>query len=565
MSNLVEDILDNIDIVDVVGRYVDLKKSGANFTGLCPFHNEKTPSFVVSPDKQMFKCFGCGQGGNAIKFVMEIEKADFLDSAKILCDMLNLDINNYLYKNGNDNKNDNGINQKEKIKLINKKALNFFKTSFENNIDIKKYVINDRKLEQKIIDDFDIGFAPNNYYDLINYLKDKGFDSQDIIDSSLAKKSQTGEIYSFFRNRMMFSIYDHMGNLVAFAGRVVDNNDSPKYLNVSETKAYDKSKVLYGLNIAKQNIKFHNKIIVVEGYMDVIALYRAGFAIGVAPCGTALTSYQIKLLKRITDNVVFSFDSDDAGIQATYRGLKISWSMDVFPKILIIPDKYKDIDEYINSNDEINFDEIDGFTYILNKLTLGVDLKSPVERRQLNEKVFDLLSNVNDFSILTYYLEIYSNLLGINYDILFSQFKTYLKTKRTYTKSNLDQKKLNYEDKYVVGALFYQDFIKKNTDNSEKLNKYVDLFVNMNYILNDYFISLLIDNKIDGEEKEKILEYQMRWERQFDQVKTEKKDAILINFFKNQIHKLSKKILKSGNLNDKEKQDFVKKISSLEK
>ncbi len=242
MSNLTEDILAGVDIVDVVSRYVQIKKSGANFMGLCPFHNEKTPSFTVSADKQIFKCFGCGAWGNAITFLIDVEKIEFWDAIKILAKDANIDINKYITKN---KISDKQINEKEKIKSINTHAKNFFKKQLQSNQKVKEYAFEQRQLTEDVLEKFEIWYAPGNFYELVNFLKNKWYSSNDIIKSSLAKKTSTGEDYSFFRNRLMFPIYDHIWNLVAFAGRVLDPNDNPKYLNISETPVYDKSKVLY--------------------------------------------------------------------------------------------------------------------------------------------------------------------------------------------------------------------------------------------------------------------------------------------------------------------------------
>lgn len=272
MSKITEDILSNIDMVDLVNRYVPLKRAGANFTACCPFHNEKTPSFMVSPSKQIFKCFGCGKGGNVLTFMQEIERIDFWDAVKELAKIGNIDMTKYDFDH---KKHDERQDEKEKIKRIHKLTQNFFLEQLEQNPEAKKYLIEERKLDEKTIKEFGIGYAPNSHYATTQQLKSKGFSDQDMIDASLAKKSQTGgDIYGFFKHRITFPIYDTMNNIVGFSARIIDPNDKPKYLNSAEHKAFQKSQILYGLNRAKQEIKEHDALFIVEGQMDVIGLAR---------------------------------------------------------------------------------------------------------------------------------------------------------------------------------------------------------------------------------------------------------------------------------------------------
>jgi DNA primase len=272
LSKLTDDILTNVDIIDVINRYVPLKRAGANFTACCPFHNEKTPSFMVSPSKQIFKCFGCGKGGNVITFVQEIERIDFWDAAKELAKQANIDLTKYQI---DPKKHNDRQDEKEKIKRIHKLTQKFFVEQLEKNSSAKTYLKKERKLDEKTIKEFGIGYAPDSHYALTQELKSKGFSDQDIIEASLAKKSPTsGDVYAFFRNRITFPIYDTMNNIIGFSARIVDPNDKPKYLNSAEHKAFQKSQVLYGLNRVKQEIKEHDAIFIVEGQMDVIGLAR---------------------------------------------------------------------------------------------------------------------------------------------------------------------------------------------------------------------------------------------------------------------------------------------------
>jgi len=264
---------------------------------------------MVSPSKQIFKCFGCGKGGNVITFVQEIERIDFRDTIKQLAKSANIDLTQYQ----NDKYHDQAYtDEKEKIKRIHKLAQKFLIDQLESSDEAKKYLAEQRKLDPETVEKFGIGYAPNSHYALIQELKTKGFSEDDMIQASLAKRGQSWDIYCFFKHRITFPIYDTMQNIIGFSARIIDPNDKPKYLNSSEHKAFEKSKVLYWLNRAKQDIKEYNALIVVEGQMDVIGLSRVGFPIGVATCGTALTMEHIKLIKRYTENMYLMFDNDDA-------------------------------------------------------------------------------------------------------------------------------------------------------------------------------------------------------------------------------------------------------------
>lgn len=227
---------------------------------------------MVSPSKQIFKCFGCGKGGNVITFVQEIERIDFWDAAKELAKQANIDLTKYQI---DPKKHNDRQDEKEKIKRIHKLTQKFFVEQLEKNSSAKTYLKKERKLDEKTIKEFGIGYAPDSHYALTQELKSKGFSDQDIIEASLAKKSPTsGDVYAFFRNRITFPIYDTMNNIIGFSARIVDPNDKPKYLNSAEHKAFQKSQVLYGLNRVKQEIKEHDAIFIVEGQMDVIGLAR---------------------------------------------------------------------------------------------------------------------------------------------------------------------------------------------------------------------------------------------------------------------------------------------------
>lgn len=343
-ENAVQDVLGAADIVDIVGYYVTLKRSGRNFTGLCPFHREKTPSFSVSPDKQIYKCFGCGEGGNAIQFLMKIENIDFKEALELLAERINFDLTPYIV-DGKSRKNElEEKNKKDRLYLLNKDVSDYFYNQLisSNSKNAQEY-IRKRQIDGKTLKEFHIGFGGNEK-GLYDFLKSKGYNEEEILLSGVITKNEGKGIYERFVGRVIFPITDVRDRVIAFGGRVLDNS-LPKYVNSPETIIYSKGKNLYALNVVKKE-KIEN-IIIVEGYMDAIALHKAGIKNVVASLGTALTEMQGRLLRKYTSQVIILYDTDAAGQAATLRGIDILTSLGLDVKILRL-DGTKDPDEYIN-------------------------------------------------------------------------------------------------------------------------------------------------------------------------------------------------------------------------
>ncbi len=265
-------------------------------------------------------------------------------------------------------------------------------------------------------------------------MRSKGFSDADIVDASLAKKNLNGEIYAFFRNRITFPIFDTMSNVIGFSARVLNPEDKPKYLNSAEHKAFEKSKILYGLNFAKTGIREHEKLIIVEGQMDVLGLARLGLPIGIATSGTALTEHHVKILKRYTENIYLMFDNDGAGQQATQRALKLFYQENLFPRIIKLPEGNKDIDDLANTPEGKSvfetclFEAKDGFLAIYDHLRLHSDMSSPVDKQKLINTLFDLILSVNSLTIQEHYKGVLAEKLGFAFEILDAQFKRYKNT-----------------------------------------------------------------------------------------------------------------------------------------
>lgn len=353
-GDLIEEVISQNDVVEVISEYVTLKKSGRNYMGLCPFHREKSPSFCVSMDKQIFKCFGCSEGGNVISFIMKTENLEFWDAVEMLAERANIDTSRYEVNSYYNKMDSTKKDLRETMFKINRDVALFYHDNLvellkEESNPIKEYIIS-RKLDIKTINKFGIGYSTGKE-PLYDYLKNKGYTHDEIMSADIIIPSKSGRVYDRFFDRIMFPIFDIRDRVVAFGGRAfgpkVQDKTIPKYYNSQENDIYHKGKTLYLMNYAKRE-KVDN-IIIVEGYMDAVALQKFGFTNAVASLGTALTENQARLIKKYTDNVVIGYDADEAGQAAILRGLDILASHGLNVKVLKLdrPDA-KDPDEYLN-------------------------------------------------------------------------------------------------------------------------------------------------------------------------------------------------------------------------
>lgn len=339
-ASVIQEITERTDIVDLVSRYVTLKKSGADYVGLCPFHSEKTPSFRVTPSKQMFYCFGCQKGGGPVQFLMQIENLNFPDAVKKLGNECGIQVSAFGAAD------DKAEKRRKQMLSANKEAARYFYSCLAApcGLNARKY-LKDRALTPEIIKKFGIGFAPDSWDALKKYLFSKGFSEQILVDAGLISKTEKGSTYDRFRNRVMFPIFDVTGNVIGFGGRVLDDS-KPKYLNTADTPVFDKSANLYALNLAKNDKSA--QVVVVEGYMDVVTLYQYGIERAVASLGTALTAHQVRLLKRYSKEVVLCYDGDGAGQKATQRAVGLLREAEVRARVVSLADSgAKDPDEFL--------------------------------------------------------------------------------------------------------------------------------------------------------------------------------------------------------------------------
>ena len=372
-ESFLQEVSDRNDIADVVSGYVRLnKKSGANLFGLCPFHSEKTPSFSVAPDKQIYHCFGCGKGGGVFNFIMEIENLTFPESVEFLAKRVGLQV-------PEENRDDPESRRREQLLRLNKDAGKFFYKQFlsPEGEPAREYALR-RELTSSTIKKFGLGYAPDSWDSLTKAMKELGYSEGLMLQAGLVRKGKKGGVYDTFRNRLMFPVFDVRGNVIGFSGRILGDGE-PKYMNSPETPVFNKSKNLFGLNLAKKTKL--GSIILCEGNVDVVALHQAGFDNAVASLGTSLTPEQARLISRYVNEVVIAYDGDSAGQKATARAIGILEKLDVKVRVLTMTGA-KDPDEYIKKFGADSFRNLlakseDHTDYTLGKIKDKYDLTVP--------------------------------------------------------------------------------------------------------------------------------------------------------------------------------------------
>ena len=353
-ENKIEEIRSAANIVDVISGYVQLRKRGKNFLGLCPFHSEKTPSFTVSEDKQIFHCFGCHTGGNVFKFLMEYEKISFVEAVQELAQEMGIPLE------FDQQESEEKQTEQEILYDINTEAARYFSNNLLNSTEgeVAFNYFQNRKIKPGTMRAFGLGYAFNGWDNLLHFLQEKKIDLERAVQLGLIGRSNEGRLYDKFSSRIIFPIFSPNGRVVAFAGRILENKEgSAKYLNSPESLIYTKGRILYGLSHGKDEIRRLDKAILVEGYMDLISLYQSGIKNIVAVSGTALTEEQVQLLSRYTKNVVLLFDADTAGIKAAMRSIELLLRKDFEIKIIALPEG-EDPDSYVNNYGKEKFEEL---------------------------------------------------------------------------------------------------------------------------------------------------------------------------------------------------------------
>ncbi|SHI76121.1 DNA primase [Dethiosulfatibacter aminovorans DSM 17477] len=472
----IEEILNLNDIVEVIGELITLKKAGANYSGLCPFHKEKTPSFVVSPDKQIYHCFGCGEGGDAISFIMNYKNLSFMESLEYLGDRVGIKVE----KTSSSQKQD-----RYKINYeMNRDAAVYFYKQLSQNKQATEY-LRKRGISNEARKLFGIGFSQNKWDGLIKYLEEKGYKKKDMeVNGLIIKSDKSSSYYDRFRNRVIFPIFDVKKRIIGFGGRVL-GNELPKYINSPDSPIFNKGRNLYNLNNAK-SFSHRDGIILTEGYMDVIKLSINGFENAVASLGTALTVEQVKLMKKYSKSFYISYDSDGAGKKAAVKAANLLKSNDLQCRVLLFPDK-KDPDEFISQYGRAKYKErlensLEYFEFLDYFLSSEYDLNSDKGKLNYIREMIQYLNNVNNAVEKELYIDKISKKLNISKDSIFNLFKKSQHSKRkneknVFKKIDMGTGKTN---SYEVKLL---DLLKKNPELSEYIkSKYKeDIFKNTKY------------------------------------------------------------------------------------
>ncbi|MCX6740027.1 MAG: DNA primase [Candidatus Parcubacteria bacterium] len=456
LNSQVDEIKSKLDIVDIISEYIQLKQAGTNWKAPCPFHNEKTPSFMVSRDKQIFHCFGCGEGGDAFTFVQKIENIEFPEALRLLADKAGVKLKKV---------DQTMVSQKTKLMDILKLTAEFFHKvllSSKEGIIARNYIAK-RKLNPETVSDFKIGYAPDSWDILLNLLRKKGFKDNDIFLAGLEVKNDRGQLYDRFRQRLMFPISDHNGNIVGFTGRILDEsreNQGGKYVNTPQTMIYNKSLVVFGLDKAKSEIRKKDLAVVVEGNMDVIASHQAGVTNVIASSGTALTQEQLKILQRYTNNIALCFDADLAGQVAAERGIDTALSLGINVSVITLPKEIggktvKDPDDCIKQGVEHWQQAISEAKSIMefyfDKVFEQFDKNNPIQKKEIAARLLKQIAKIADKVEQNHWLGKLAEKLDVPANILQETFNN-LKVKNEYQKTEPRIENIAVKNREVVLA-----------------------------------------------------------------------------------------------------------------
>ncbi len=500
-ENTLNAIREYVDIVEVVSSYLVLKRAGANYRALCPFHSEKTPSFFVSPSKQIFHCFGCGKGGDVIKFVSEIEGLNYYDAAIKIANEYNIQI-----------EYEEGAGYYLNLLEINNLVADFYHKNLlrNRNNEIIKNFLQKRGLTDEIIEKFQIGYADKNGT-LYEFFKNRGIDIDKPLKLGLLKRKDN-KIFDTFRYRIIFPIKNLRGEVIAFGGRVINDNDIPKYLNSPESEVYNKRNSLYGIFENKDNIKKSNEAIFVEGYMDLISLYKFGIKNCVASLGTSLTINQINLVKRFTDNVYFLYDGDKAGVKASIRGAILCINKNIIPKIILLPSNI-DPDDFIKDNGKEEFlkikkEALDLPDFMYEKIK-KLDLTQIEIKMNIIKRLKNIYNDIDNPIYKDHFIRKFSSYLKIEENELKKYFSKNF-TVRKFFKDEKDENKknlLDIEDKLI--AFILQN---NNKEYFEKLEESL-IFSEFNKKILNFlktsknFSEIINSDNFSEKEKEKLRTY----------------------------------------------------------
>jgi len=478
MNSDTEEIKSRLNVVDVLGEYIRLDKAGANWKARCPFHNEKTPSFMVSEEKQIWHCFGCQKGGDLIGFVMEMEGLEFKEALKLLADKAGVQLKRYDAKEEG---------KKSRTLEILELATKFYETQLwkgEGKIKIINY-LKDRGINNESIKEFRLGYAPKGWRNILTFLTGRGYAIEEISKTGLLVKKDSADFYDRFRDRIMFPIADTMGKVVGFSARVAPGGDESqaKYVNTPESEVYHKSQALYGIDRAKSEIKSQNFALLVEGNMDVIAAAQAGIKNTVAVSGTALTGDQLNIIKRYTGNVKMFFDMDKAGEEATKKSVKLCFEKDMAVKVVELPEG-KDAADLAQKNPELLKTAIEkssgAMEYFLKKIFSHHEKESEEGKKKIAEEMLDMISHVSSEIGKSHWIKKLAEELDVQEVVLTEMLKkVILKNKTSGASQDKEQasekfypiNKLDTLTRDLTGLMLVYSSVWKQATEEEKNNK----------------------------------------------------------------------------------------------
>ena len=445
-QRFLDELIDRSDIVDVVSSYVALNRKGGNYFGLCPFHNEKTGSFSVAPDKQIYYCFGCHHGGGVIHFIMEIENLDFPDAVRFLAKRANMDV-------PEDSAGLEESRRRQRVLAVNRDAARWFYSNLSRpeGAAVAAY-LEKRKISRKTAMDFGLGASPDSWDALLTAMGEKGYTKADLLAAGLAVSNQKGRIYDKFRNRLMFPVIDVKGDVVAFGGRVLDKSE-PKYMNTTETMVYSKRRNLYGINLAKKTKR--PNFILCEGNIDVITLHQAGFDNAVASMGTALTTEQTKILSRYTKELVLCFDNDTAGQLATQKNIEMLKDSEFTVRVLQLPRRVvdgeyvkQDVDDFIKFQGAAAFEAIlsgsaKQLDYRMEAVAAKYDLSDPDQKIAYGSEVSALIASLSNAVEREVYAGRAAETAGISRTAMLTEVERARRKKQGQERRTLQRENLN--------------------------------------------------------------------------------------------------------------------------
>jgi len=483
MNSEIEQIKSRLNIVDVVGEYIKLEKAGINYRALCPFHNEKTPSFFVSPSRQMWHCFGgCNEGGDIFKFVMKIEGIEFVDALKLLAKKAGVQLKT------SSKKYEEIKTQREKLLDICKKATIFFSTQLNKSktgLEAKDYLMK-RGLKEETIKEWKIGYAPSTWDSLCNYLIGLGYERKDIIDAGLASE----KFFDRFRSRIIFPICDFNGQTIGFTGRVFNSEDEAKYLNTPNTLLYDKSQVLYGLDKAKVEIRKNDSCVLVEGNVDCIMSHQSGVKNCLAVSGTALTPAHLGIIKRFSNNLILSFDMDLAGNNATKKGIDMALKNGFNVKVISMNSE-KDPADIILSSGEDEWKKIIKEAKPINQFYFDLsfkdrDVKSVEDQKKIVSELLPIFKKIDNTIEQTYWIQKLAEKLSIREDDIRQEMKKVNLPKQEVEvqkeKTGKSRKEL-LEETILSMVLIEPSMVETLTEEQKKLFTFLEKENNDSYII----------------------------------------------------------------------------------